>query len=240
MYFFSLIYMLITQLTPTEPALPPSAFNNYTQIIVVEAHSTGSSEATLRLYQKNEGSWKQALNDMPARIGKNGTAWGLGLHQSPNQELQKKEGDRKSPAGIFQLGDSYAYKSAKRQRTTNEISPQLKCVDDSKSKYYNQIVNTSKNTPDWDSAEDMQRTDDCYKYVVEIKHNPTNKAYCGSCIFLHVQATPTSGTAGCTALSPSNMERLLGWLSPKPHKTLFVLGTKTQLSYLRNQINFLP
>ena len=240
MYFFSFIYLLISQMGINEPIFSDATFKNYTQIIVVEALSTDSSKATLRLYQKNEGSWKQALNDMPARIGKNGTAWGLGLHQSPNQELQKKEGDGKSPAGIFQLGASYAYKSAKHQRNTNEISPELKCVDDSKSKYYNQIVNASKSIADWDSAEDMQRTDDCYKYVVEIKHNPTNKAYCGSCIFLHVQATPPSGTAGCTALSPSNMERLLGRLNSKPHKTLFVLGTKTQLSYLRNQIHFLP
>lgn len=240
MYFFPFIYMLIAQFNANEQALPSSAFNNCTQIIVVEAHLADGSEATLRLYQKKGTVWKKVFNDMPARIGKNGTAWGLGLHQSPNQELQKKEGDGKSPAGIFQLGAAYAYKSAKHLGRANEISPELKCVDDSKSKYYNQIVNTSKNTPDWDSAEDMQRTDDCYKYVVEIKHNALNKAYCGSCIFLHLQASSTSGTAGCTALAPSNMERLLAWLNPKPHKTLFVLGTKTQLSYLRNQINFLP
>ena len=45
---------------------------------------------------------------MPITIGRAGAAWGIGLHP---QQLgpRKKEGDGRSPAGVFRIGDTEGF-----------------------------------------------------------------------------------------------------------------------------------
>ena len=40
----------------------------------------------------------------PVSVGRNGAAWGLGLHAAQPQGPQKQEGDGRAPAGVFTLG----------------------------------------------------------------------------------------------------------------------------------------
>jgi L,D-peptidoglycan transpeptidase YkuD (ErfK/YbiS/YcfS/YnhG family) len=89
----------------------------------------------------------------------------------------------------------------------------LRCVDDPASKSYNAWVVEGQVTKDWTSAEDMRRKDDLYRWTVWVGHNDAPaEPGAGSCIFLHQRASPTSTTAGCTALEAAPLDRLVAWL----------------------------
>jgi D-alanyl-D-alanine dipeptidase len=45
----------------------------------------------------------------------------------------------------------------------------------------------------------------------------------GSCIFLHIWAGPSKGTAGCTAMPQPRLETLLRWLDAKKRPLLVQL-----------------
>ena len=83
--------------------------------------------------------------------------------------------------------------------------------------------------PDWRSAEDMRRTDDAYRWVVEVAHNPARTAGDGSCIFLHVWHGPGSSTVGCTAMPEDRLAALMAALAPA---SVFVLLPRAEYDAL--------
>ncbi len=160
-------------------------------------------------------------------FGRTGLAWGAGLHPSGLPGPHKREGDDKSPAGAFDLRLATGYAPGPPQGTRlpyRPATPTLRCVDDPRSKLYNRLVDEVEVTKDWTSAEDMRRPDDLYRLVVWVGHNDAPVAAdAGSCIFLHLRSSPTSVTAGCTALDDAPLERLLVWLDPAKRPVLVQL-----------------
>ncbi|MBI4668865.1 MAG: L,D-transpeptidase family protein, partial [Elusimicrobia bacterium] len=156
---------------------------------------------------------------LPAVIGRKGMAWGIGLHPSGMAGPQKKEGDFKTPAGVFSLGRGYGYEGAGPQGSGwpyQEASERLRCVDDPKSKQYNLVVEETKDK-DWNSAEIMRRNDEQYQWVIVVRHNDGEAgpvSGMGSCIFFHVWKDRSSSTAGCTALKAKHIELIFKWLDP--------------------------
>ncbi|HEX4353646.1 MAG TPA: L,D-transpeptidase family protein, partial [Polyangiales bacterium] len=159
-------------------------------------------------------------------IGYAGYGWGAGLHgrgapkgrAGPN----KHEGDGRSPAGVFAIGQAYGYAPAEREglqiayRTSSAAD---RCIDDSASAHYNQIVSSDEVAVDWHSAERMRRDDDLYELAIEIGHNRATArepaaADGGSCIFLHVWSGPNSRVTGCTALDKEQLREIARWLQP--------------------------
>ncbi len=157
---------------------------------------------------------------MEAVVGRNGVGWGTGDPDLPNPGgyPDKKEGDGRSPAGIFRL--PFAFGSAVSappgvKLPWRECTPSLRGVDDVKSRYYNLVVDeTIVPDKDWDSAEIMRRDDGAYETGIMIGHNPARVPGGGSCIFLHLWKGPGEGTAGCTALSRENVRTILAWIDP--------------------------
>ena len=91
----------------------------------------------------------------------------------------KKEGDGKTPKGIFELGIVFGTHDRKDINLSNnimyiKITDKLYWVDDINSKYYNQIIDITKVNKDWDSAEHLIQYYKEYEYAVEIKTNPKN------------------------------------------------------------------
>lgn len=173
-------------------------------------------------------SWQQHGSPIPVRIGKSGLAWGRGLtNTSSLPGPVKKEGDDKAPAGVFQLGSAFGHASAGEARSTKmpylALSEKNVAVDDSQSRYYNQIVDTSTiERPDWRSAEKMFGVN-VYKWGVVVEHNVPPKDGAGSCIFLHVWENEGTPTSGCTAMSEDNMEKVMRWLDPEKRPLLVQL-----------------
>ena len=102
-----------------------------------------------------------------AYIGKKGTA------------KDKIEGDGKTPLGEFELGIILSMQK--------DIIENMYWVDDSKSKYYNQLVDISKVQKDWETAEHLIGYPIEYEYLIEIKTNPENIPGKGSAIFCIVK-----------------------------------------------------
>ncbi|HEY5927106.1 MAG TPA: hypothetical protein VIV11_35705 [Kofleriaceae bacterium] len=193
------------------------------QLVTAVVDEWTSTHAQLALWQRTPGGWQRVGEPWPAVIGKAGAAWGTGM--SPTGEgPTKKEGDLKSPAGVFAFRDAYGYveDAPKGWRMPYEHALDLECVDDPASDHYTKIVDRKQVPSDWQSAEQMRRDDDLYEWVLDVAHNPDGKPGLGSCIFLHVWSGPESTTAGCTAMDKAKLEALLAKLDPA-NKPLFVL-----------------
>ena len=96
-----------------------------------------------------------------------------------------------------------------------QATPELRCVDDPKSRHYNRIVSTADTAIDWQSAEHMRREDELYAIAIVVEHNTKQtEPGAGSCIFIHVWRGPDSGMTGCTAMPMEVLETFAGWLQP--------------------------
>lgn len=88
-----------------------------------------------------------------------------------------------------------------------QITPNMYWVDDSKSQYYNQLVDILDVKKDWDSAEHLIDYPIQYEYLIEVKSNPKNISGKGSAIFLH--CTNYKPTAGCIAVDRKMMKKII-------------------------------
>jgi len=198
------------------------------QLVTAIVPDWASTRAELRLWRRDGASWTLVRGPWPGVIGHSGAAWGRGLHGdgAPGREGPvKREGDGKSPAGAFAVRASYGYAATPPAGTALPYQPvdaSWQCVDDGASATYTRIVDRRTTTVDWKSAEDMRRTDELYRWVIDLAHNPTATPGAGSCIFLHVWRGPASATVGCTAMAEPELARLLAALSPAA-EPVFVL-----------------
>ncbi|HEY7513879.1 MAG TPA: hypothetical protein VIC87_05350, partial [Vicinamibacteria bacterium] len=114
------------------------------QMILSVSESWSATTARVRLYERSSGApWKAVGEATTASLGRAGLAWGRGLHGEDVVGTRKKEGDGKSPAGIFELrlATGYARGAPPGTRLSyREATPTLRCVDDVKSRYYNKLV----------------------------------------------------------------------------------------------------
>lgn len=176
---------------------------------------------TLYLLEKEDDEWQQAGSGFPCVFGKNGWARGMKEFELDDDLALKKEGDQKTPMGLFTLRTAYGYASRKEASFSKmpylAVNKYIKAVDDPASRFYNQIVDERLiENKDWNSAEDMKREDDLYKWGVVINYNTSNiDRQAGSCIYLHLWQDEKSGTAGCTALAEDNFIKILEWLDPE-------------------------
>ena len=110
-------------------------------IIVIAAHKSDKSKITLNDYTKNkDGSWHKnwSVNGI---CGANGVT------------DDKKEGDKKTPAGFFKATMNFGIKDDPGSKIEyHKIVKGDFWVDDSESKYYNKLVNTMDVQKDWKSA----------------------------------------------------------------------------------------
>lgn len=204
-----------------------------TQALVVVSPSWEAIQGQLYRFVRVNRSWTAVGSPYPVVLGRTGLAWGRGLHSVPKDgQPPKKEGDGKAPAGIFSLGQAYGYTTQALGSWPYQQSQALdRCVDDSRSRFYNQIL--SEPTPRaWTSAEVLRRSDDLYRLLVVVNHNtaqPTPQG--GSCIFLHLWRSPTSPTVGCTAMAEASLQEVVAWLDPKAHPVLIQLPQATYRTY---------
>ena len=190
------------------------------QLILVTSESWAPGPARLQTFERRNGAWEKVGEELRASIGKKGIAWGVGLHGShPIEGPVKREGDGKSPAGVFGLDEIFGSQPAKEAgihrfpyRQVNEF---FAGVDDSNSRHYNRIVDPAKVAKDWNSAESMVQSDGTYRLGCVVRHNWRPYPGFGSCIFLHIWKAENVSTSGCTAMASADLERVLQWLDEK-------------------------
>jgi len=203
------------------------------QLIVVSTNSYSSPKGTLAIYNYAKGEWRKKGKSINVFVGRNGLGWGIGLHNIPKQaKIRKREGDGKAPMGIFELKNAFGYFATKIAYPYKVYTKNNHCVDDIKSKYYNQIINSKKVKKSYNSFEYMRFKKNYYKYGIVVNHNPKNIPNKGSCIFIHIKDKPT---AGCTAMNEPQMLSILKLLNKKVNP-LLVQGTKEYIGDLIKSI----
>lgn len=201
-----------------------------TQMILVRAHDWTSIMGTMQLYERatTKDAWVKVGDLMAASLGKNGLGWGIGLHGAALTDGPLViEGSKRSPVGVFPLNLAFGQdKTFNTKLRYQQIDDTTFCPDDQKSKYYNHIVDSKKVRKDWDSAEDMYKymLEGVYTYGLMIEHNYDHpKPGAGSCFFLHVYRGYGIPTAGCTAVSLDQVEKIIAWLDPSKKPILVQL-----------------
>ena len=203
-----------------------------TQMVVVTTSDWNAVEGRLQRYERatTYEKWRPVGEPISIVVGKNGLGWGIGVIATDDLNIRaasdpvKKEGDGKSPAGVFALGTAFGYASQPLpglKMPYLNLTPSIECVDDTGSKYYNRIVDRSIVAPDWNSSEHMRNVGG-YRWGIVVDHNgivTENNANPpqpggGSCVFLHIWHSHDQGTVGCTAMSEIDLETLLTWLDP--------------------------
>ena len=137
-------------------------------------------------------------------IGKNGLS------------KKKKEGDKKTPAGIFNIQHLYFRKDKLKKPETSLKCIEIKknmgwCDDVNYSKKYNKLIKIEKNI----KCEKLYRKDFKYDLLIPIKYNFKNSVIGkGSCIFIHLTKN-YQPTVGCIALKKKDFLILLKLINKK-------------------------
>ena len=125
-------------------------------------------------------------------------------------QRRKREGDGATPAGRFRLLTGF-FRADRLPRPVSALplaalSRDTGWCDDASAAAYNRPVRL----PCRSRHEIMWRQDRLYDLVIVLDYNikPCRKGR-GSAIFLHVAGDNDAPTAGCVAISPADMRRLL-------------------------------
>ena len=140
------------------------------------------------IYLKNKHTLKVGEFLLDCCIGKGGISY------------KKIEGDKKTPKGIYGIGDLYFRKDKIKKFFTKlkckEIKKNMGWCDDVLNKKYNKLIKSKKNI----KHEKLYRTDNKYNLLIPIKYNFVKpKKGLGSCIFIHLTQN-YKPTNGCIAL----------------------------------------
>jgi len=193
------------------------------QLLVVRAADWNSCTARLQRLARatpNE-TWQQIGEAIDVSLGRHGLAWGIGRHGTVDRPgPRKSEGDGRAPAGIFAISELFGVAGADSafaraaRLPYRAASADLICVDDPASAHYNRFVDLATNPQrDWQSQEEMLRSDARYTLGAVIAHNsPEPVPGAGSCIFLHVWQAAGVPTAGCTAGTLAEITEICAWL----------------------------
>ena len=193
------------------------------QLVLVTTGGWDENQGILRRFERPDDStqWREVAA-FPVSIGRNGSAWGTGLHAAGDQDEgpRKREGDGRSPAGVFALGTAFGYADTVASGLPYQAMTRDDwCMDVPASPYYNRIVDARQvgAAAVAGSSEPMRldlhrNGNPSYRLGFVIEHNPDNVAQGGSCIFAHLWRKPGETTAGCTAMADADMEAMLEWL----------------------------
>jgi len=187
-------------------------FPHSTQLVIVLPGKNTDTRSRLYALKKRNSTWHTVIDGVPATNGRNGFA--------PPE--QKREGDGKTPSGIFEIAYAFGYGTScdtgldYRQATENDY-----WIDDPRSPRYNRWIT---GPPGKYSHEKMKRKDHLYRYgiVVEYNMDPVVKGK-GSAIFIHVWRAPGKPTAGCIAVSDETIQKLLAFLD-KQKQPVVIMG----------------
>jgi D-alanyl-D-alanine dipeptidase len=229
------------QKVPTADSRNLSPIDESRQALLVITDRWESVNGTAQRVEREDraAAWRPVGSPVPVVVGSNGLAWGRGLQAESAGGPIKKEGDGKSPAGVFHLASVFGQSpdgppglSMPYQSLGNNVE----CVDDVRSTHYNELVSRQQvERADWSSSEKMW-AEPLYKWGVVVEHNgtparvtrrePSARAAepgAGSCIFLHIWKGPASGTAGCTAMAEAKLLETIKWLETEKNPVLIQL-----------------
>ncbi len=216
------------------------------QAVIGIANGWNDSQVTLSLVERDaRGNWQRVLGPIPGRLGRSGLVWGLGLHPLGKGAVTKKEGDGRSPAGVFRIGGLWTTTKTpvKHHRRLPEVKvgPADLWVSDPRfPKLYNRHLRLDHPAASaWEKREQMRQNDYPHSIKLLICHNWTDTpgrpvAGAGSSIFFHIWRNGGAApTAGCTSMAEENLRALIARLDPAL-KPAYILLPRAEYARLRS------
>lgn len=230
MRFLTLIFCFISVISANAFELPAAS----SQCVLGISDGWNSTNVTLSYFEKRGNQWQQIGGEWKGRLGRKGLVWGRGLSPNPRGAVLKKEGDGRSPAGVFDLGGVWgAHKSVKKQPKTyyHQVTPRDLWVEDGGSKYYNQFL-TLDHEPRtaWEKKAQMKQDDYPQSLKMFIGHNafPNAVTNGGSSIFFHIwRRGGATTTAGCTTMVEEKLRWLIATVDPS-RRPIYVLLPRSE------------
>jgi L,D-peptidoglycan transpeptidase YkuD (ErfK/YbiS/YcfS/YnhG family) len=220
--------------------IPPQAYDpnaavpaGTSGLVVAVAKSPRGPRGMVRLFRRDAlGAWRPDSELWPAALGERGVAWGIGLHP-PQRGRQKREGDKRSPAGRFKIGTAYGNGPALPEGANGwpyvQKTGRDAWIDDPKLPGYNHFMRIPEGQPlpAWFEDQKMDLKARVLAWMVHIEHNyPDAAPGKGSAVFFHLWHGPKDSTSACVALPPEPLDRLLRWLEPARSPELVLLCAK--------------
>src|SRR5688572_29025540 len=239
---FSIAGIAQVKTVPTPAVKVP--FKDSLQAVVVTTKDWSATQGTARLFERKnaKSKWKGVGDSFPIVVGRNGLATGgedaFQMDVTSLLARQKREGDGKSPAGLFPL--TFAFGTAdslgSSKLSYQKLTEFTECIDDSNSTFYNKIAHRLHvGNFDWKSSEKMATITPEYDLGVFVAYNsyPVVSGK-GSCIFLHIWKDAISPTSRCTAKERGNLEKITAWLDPTKNPYLIQLPDDQYLLYQKS------
>lgn len=236
MKFFHLFCaILCTGLFAKDFQLPSDS----SQCVVGISEGWNHSHVSLTFFEKEKGAWVQKKAQWAGRLGSKGLVWGRGIHINPPGAILKKEGDGRSPAGVFALGGVWGYHSSVKKHPKtfyHRVTSRDLWVEDGDSPHYNRFLQL-KHEPklEWEKKAQMIQGDYAHSLKMFIAHNapPKVTAQGGSSIFFHIwRKGGAAATAGCTTMAEIHLRDIIARVDPSRHP-LYVLLPRQEYNRLK-------
>lgn len=176
----------------------PAPLASARKLVLVVPGNWTSTTARLQRFTRTapNAPWQPDSGPASALIGKNGTGWSFAFRQFAFPgEPEKREGDRRAPAGFFNIVRSFGFAPSTRPGYL-QITRDTVCVNDVRSPAYNRIAARGVVGPAV-RAEPMGYVPEYARgLLVDYPTRPGG----GSCIFIHIRKPTATGTGGCVAL----------------------------------------
>ena len=212
-----------------------------TQLIVVTTETMDGAAAKITTFRRTSeserGHWKRVKAPFDAVIGSAGLGWGHSFETFKRYgEVLKREGDKRTPAGVFPVGTTFGFGPAPWSGHLNLSTDPQVCVDDLGSPHYGSIV--SRQTAGAEtSAEDMASIG-VYRRGIVVNYPTAREKKSGSCIFFHIWEDAKTGTAGCIAAQETRIAALQDFRNMA--KTAVVIWPRSAGKRLRRCLPGLP
>ena len=209
-------------------------------LLVAVSDHWNSRQASLQLYRRASAKdvWTRQNASVPVHLGRRGLAWGRGLHPA-QPGFQKREGDGKSPAGAFLLGNilyGYAERPPIPGWRYRQVTDRDLWIEDPTSSLYNRhlILSAHEPFPADHHYHLMRQADPAHALKLFIRHNapPDAQPGAGSAIFFHLCRGEDSVTTGCTSMEEPAFRILLESFHPAD-EPVYVLVPRAEYHRLR-------
>jgi len=184
----------------------PAPLASARRLVLVITATLSSATATVERFERAapNAPWQLSGGAATALIGHKGLGWAHAFRAFARKgEPVKVEGDKRTPAGFYKIGESFGFAVSDRAGYLR-ITDGMTCVNDLSSPAYNTIA-TRAEIGSKVHGENMWRVPE-YARGLLVEYPTDRKARAGSCIFIHLQLPGKTGTGGCVALPEPQLE----------------------------------
>lgn len=191
----------------------PRVLHRATRLIIVTVPAMTSVKGTLHTFERRspaDATWLRSGPPESAVVGSAGIGWSEDYSfLSKKDEPIKREGDQRTPAGIFRVAGPFGFEQSKLNRYTRLVQGNSFCVDDPTSSLYGKIVGkgVAKLVK---SSEDMSVTPGLKRGMI-VDYPARRGAKAGSCIFLQIWDGDAAGTKARIGMPEERLSVLQNW-----------------------------